>query len=122
LLTYKNCPKQYYINNIEKLGVEDKFQVLLTEGKKGEIYHTLLQDIGTDSEKLNLYLNSKIELESYLKSHSEFRLESNDAAVAEVIQIVQHTLKHWKEMPIFNSDWKVLFEEEFQSQKMDDER
>lgn len=117
LLTYKNCPKQYYVNYIDKITVDEDLQVLLTESKKGEIYHRVLETIGTDIEKSKYFLNNEDAIISYLDSNTTFNLKSNATVKTEIAQILKQTLFFWVKMPIFSLDWRVTFEQEFNSAK-----
>ena len=110
LLTYKNCPRQYWANYIEKLQLQEDEQVIVTESKKGEIYHQILQFIGDDFNLCNKFSNSKEDLKNYLILNNRELLESNAMLLEEMTQILMHSLKSWVLMPLWQSKWTINWE------------
>lgn len=117
LLLYKNCPRQYYVNYIEQLPVEDQYQVVLTESKKGEIFHQLLQDIGINQNQVQLCLKDRNYLINLIQQ-PKYELNENEIVSMEISQIIQHTLNYWIQMPFFHSSWQIEFEKEFKSEDL----
>lgn len=118
LLSYKNCPRQYYAHYVESLSVKEEYQVQVTESKKGEVLHKFIQDLGQDKNMMEQLLLQKELLAIQVAKHYNNHDEKNEAIIAEAVEIIQHFLQFWIMFPVFDKSLSIIFEEEFSVPRM----
>lgn len=118
LQTYKNCPRQFYAHHILKLPVNDKHEVQLSEIRKGQIYHELMEYLGKDLETIQKTLNHPENVTSLLLENKLFNFKENIAELYEFREIILHGLQHWSQMIFHQQGWSCTFETEFKVEEL----
>ncbi len=117
LLTYKNCPRQYYANYILNLSVKEEYQAGITESAKGEILHQCIEKVGKNKKLIEQLLQDQNLLKGYLEDVFEsrgFKSLVQEEQLFEATEIMQHFLAYWNQFPLFENGQELYFEEEFQ--------